>query len=40
MPEGRNCAQTDGDHNLEGNSKFKERKLKESASPFPTVIIG
>ena len=38
MPESRNFAQTDSYHNIEGNGKFKERKLKESPSPFPTMM--
>ena len=38
MPESRSSAQTDSYHNIEGNGKLKERKLKESSSPFPTVM--
>ena len=38
MPESRNFAQTYSYPNIEGNGKFKERKLKESSSPFPTVM--
>ena len=30
--------QTDNDDDIEGNYKFKERKLKEPFSPFPTVM--
>ena len=29
---------TDSDDYIEGNAKFKEKKLKESSSPFPTVM--
>ena len=38
MPESRNFAQNDSYHNIEGNGKFKERKLKESSSPFPNLM--
>lgn len=38
MPESRNSDKTNSYHNIEGNGKFKERKLKESSSPFPTVM--
>ena len=31
--------QTDNDDDIEGNYKFKERKLKEPFSHFPTVIV-
>ena len=30
--------QADSDDDIEGNDKFKERKLKELFSPFPTVM--
>ena len=30
--------QTDNDYDIEGNDKFKEKELKESSSPFPTVM--
>ena len=32
-----NVNQTDSDGNIEGNDKFKERELKKSSSPFPTM---
>ena len=32
-----NSDQTDSDGNIEGNYKFKERELKKSSSPFPTM---
>ena len=36
--ESNNSDETDSDENIEGNDKFKERELKESFSPFPTVM--
>ena len=36
--ESNNRDQTDSDDNIEDNVKFKEKELKESPSPFPTVI--
>ena len=36
--ESSNSDQTDSDDDIEGNNKFKERKLKESSSPSPTVM--
>ena len=36
--ESNNINQLDSDDDIEGNNKFKERELKESSSPFPTVM--
>ena len=36
--ESNNIDQKDSDDDIEGNNKFKERKLKKSSSHFPTVI--
>ena len=36
--ESSNSDQTDSDDDIEGNNKFKERELKESSSPSPTVM--
>ena len=36
--ESNNSDQTDGDNDIDGNDKFKERELRESSSPFPTVM--
>ena len=38
MSGSRNSDQTDSHDNIDGNSKSKERKLKESSSPFPAVM--
>ena len=36
--ESNNRDQTDSDDDIEGNDKFEERELKESSSPFQTVV--
>ena len=36
--ESNNSDQTDSNDDIEGNNKFKERELKESSPPFPTVM--
>ena len=36
--ESNNSDQTDSDDDIDGNDKFKERKLKESSSPSPTAM--
>ena len=36
--ESNNSDQTDSDDDIEGNDEFKERKLRESFSPFPFVM--
>ena len=33
-----NRDQTDSDDDVDGNDKFKEKELKDSSSPFPTVM--
>ena len=36
--ESNNRDQTDSGDDIEGNNKFKEKKLKKYSSPFPTVL--
>ena len=36
--ESNNRDQTDSNDDIEGNDKFKERELKVSSSPFPSVM--
>ena len=36
--ESNNSDQTDSDYDIEGIYKFKERELKESCLPFPTLM--
>ena len=36
--DSNNSGQTDSDDDIEGNDKFEERELKDSSSPFPTVM--
>ena len=36
--ESNSSDQTDSDDDIESNGKFKQRELKESYSPFPTVM--
>ena len=38
MEASANRDQIDSDDDIEGNDKVKERELKESFSPFPTVM--
>lgn len=38
MSESRNSDQTDSHDNIDGNSKSKERKLKEFFSPFSAMM--
>ena len=36
--ESYNSGQTESNEDLEGNDKLKERELKKSSLPFPTVM--
>ena len=38
VSESNNSDQIDSDDDVEGNDKFEERELKESSSPFLTVM--
>ena len=38
MPVTNNSDLTGSDNDMEGNNKFKEREVKDSSSPYPTVM--